>query len=139
MGMFRRWLAGSLSIIHLHVLTILEESGPLSMGKVAEALDVSIASATGIVDRMEQRGLVERQHQPGDRRIVLVKPTSAGRAVFSELDAQRRTSITRILERLTDDELSSFLIGLRAMGVARAAVAAEAALADESSTEKPVR
>jgi DNA-binding MarR family transcriptional regulator len=133
MGMFRRWLACSLSIIHLHVLTILEASGPLSMGKVAEALDVSIASATGIVDRMEQRGLVERQHQPGDRRIILVKPTSAGLAVFSELDAQRRTGLTRILERLTDDELSSLLIGLRAMGAARAAIAAQG-FADEPST-----
>jgi DNA-binding MarR family transcriptional regulator len=136
MGMFRRWLAGSLSIIHLHVLTILEASGPLSMGKIAEALDVSVASATGIVDRMEQRGFVERQAQPGDRRIVLVQPTAAGRAVFSDLDAQRRTSVTRILERLTDDELSSFLIGLRAMGAARAAITAE-----DLSTEEgePVR
>lgn len=139
MGMFRRWLAGSLSIIHLHVLTILEAAGPISMGKVAEALDVSVASATGIVDRMEQRGLVARLAQPGDRRIVIVKPTAAGLAVFSDLDAQRRTTITRLLERLTDDELSSFLIGLRAMGAARAALAAEAAPADEPSTEKPAR
>ena len=141
MGMFRRWLAGSLSIIHLHVLTILEASGPLSMGKVAEALDVSIASATGIVDRMEQRGLVERQHQAGDRRIILVKPTPAGLAVFSELDVQRRTSITRILERLTDDELSSFLIGLRAMGAARTALTAEAeaAASDATAEGEPTR
>jgi DNA-binding MarR family transcriptional regulator len=139
MGMFKRWLAGSLSIIHLHVLTILEASGPLPMGKVAEALDVSIASATGIVDRMEQRGLVARQHQPGDRRIILVQPTPAGLAVFSDLDAQRRIAITRILERLTNDELSSFLIGLRAMGAARAAIAAESAPGDESSTEEPAR
>jgi DNA-binding MarR family transcriptional regulator len=139
MGMFRRWLAGSLSIIHLHVLTILEASGPLSMGKVAEALDVSVASATGIVDRMEQRGLIERHAQPGDRRIVIVQPTPAGLAVFSDLDAQRRITITRILERLTDDELSSFLIGLRAMGVARVAITAEAAQADESATNDPTK
>jgi DNA-binding MarR family transcriptional regulator len=125
LAMFRRWLAGSLSIVHLHVLTVLEASGPLAMGKVAEALDVSIASATGIVDRMESRGLVERLQQPGDRRVVLVQPTPAGRAVFNDLESQRRAAITRILERLTDDELSSFLMGLRAMSAARAAIAAE--------------
>ncbi len=135
MGMFRRWLAGSLSIVHLHVLTILEASGPMAMGKVAEALDVSIASATGIVDRMEQRGLVERRHQADDRRIVLVRPTPAGLAVFSDLDEQRRANLTRILERLTDTELSSFLVGLRAMGAARAAVAAEAAQAGMPTTK----
>jgi DNA-binding MarR family transcriptional regulator len=89
------------------------------------------------VDRMEQRGLIERHAHPGDRRIVIVQPTAAGLAVFSDLDAQRRITITRILERLTDDELSSFLIGLRAMGVARAAITAEAAQADESATGDP--
>jgi DNA-binding MarR family transcriptional regulator len=126
MGMFRRWLAGSLSIVHLHVLTVLESDGALPMGKVAEALDVSIASATGIIDRMEQRGLVERGQQPDDRRVVLVRPTAAGLAVFSDLDAQRRAGISRLLDHLTDDELAALLKGLRAMSAARVAVATEA-------------
>ena len=60
-GMFRSWHRGSLSIVHLIVLTVLEADGPRSMGDLAEALDVSVASATGIVDRMERRGLVERR------------------------------------------------------------------------------
>jgi DNA-binding MarR family transcriptional regulator len=136
MAMFRRWLAGSLSIVHLHVLTILESAEALPMGKLAEALDVSVASATGIIDRMEQRGLIERGQQADDRRVVLVRATPAGLAVFSELDEQRRASITRILERLTDDELAAFLKGLRAMGAARAAVASEAA---DSEREGSIR
>jgi len=134
--MFRRWLAGSLSIVHLHVLTILESAGALPMGKVAEALDVSIASATGIIDRMEERGLVERGRQPDDRRVVLVRPTPRGLAVFSDLETHRRAGITRILERLTDDELAAFRKGLRAMSVARAAVEEETAAAED---EGPAR
>ena len=39
------------------------------MSQLAEALDVSQASATGIVDRMEQRGLVSRQRNDEDRRV----------------------------------------------------------------------
>jgi DNA-binding MarR family transcriptional regulator len=136
MAMFRRWLAGSLSIVHLHVLTILESAEALPMGKLAEALDVSVASATGIIDRMEQRGLVERGPQADDRRVVLVRATPAGLAVFSDLDEQRRAGITRILERLTDDELAAFRKGLQAMGAARVAVASEAADADRAG---PVR
>lgn len=120
MGMFRRWLAGSLSIVHLHVLTILEDDGPLSMGRLAEALDVSIASATGIVDRMEQRGLVERRHAADDRRVVLVHPTDAGLAVFTDLEAQRREMLAMTLAGLTNEELKGFLVGLRAMARARA-------------------
>ncbi|HUP54486.1 MAG TPA: MarR family transcriptional regulator [Methylomirabilota bacterium] len=129
MAMFRRWLAGSLSIVQLFVLAILESDGPLPMGKVAEALDVSVASATGIIDRMEQRGIVERGHQPDDRRIVLVSTTSAGRAILSDLDEHRRATIGRILDRLTDRELGAFLKGLRAMRAARAAMDAEGAAA----------
>ena len=125
MGMFRRWLQGSLSIVHLHVLTILEGEGPLPMGKLADALDVSVASATGIVDRMEQRGLVERRHDAEDRRVVLVHPTEAGLAVFRELEEHRRTVLAATLALLTNDELKSFLVGLRAMTRARAALSVE--------------
>jgi DNA-binding MarR family transcriptional regulator len=124
-GAFRRWLSGSLSIVHLHVLTVLEADGPLAMGRLAEALDVSVASATGIVDRMEQRGLVERRDDENDRRVVHVHSTDAGRHVFSDLDEHRRRGLTRLLARLTDDELTAFLTGLRAMRAAREALAAE--------------
>jgi hypothetical protein len=60
MQVFRSWLKGSLSLIHLHVLTVLETRGPLPMSKLADTLDVSVATATGIVSRMEERSLVER-------------------------------------------------------------------------------
>lgn len=118
-GIVRRWLAGSLSVVHLHVLTVLEADGPMRMGKLAEALGVSIASATGIVDRMEQRGLVERRHQVGDdRRIVLVHPTAAGLAVFSRLDERHRARVRAVLERLSAEELAGFVKGMRALRAA---------------------
>ena len=120
MGMFRKWLEGSLSIVQLHVLTVLETAGPLPMGKLADALDVSVASATGIVDRMEQRGLVERRREAGDRRVILVHPTDAGDAVFRTIAEQRRQALIPVLDRMTDQELESFLIGLRAMHRVRA-------------------
>jgi DNA-binding MarR family transcriptional regulator len=114
-GALRQWLRGSLSLVHLHVLTVLEADGPLAMSKLAEALDVSVASATGIVDRMEQRGLVERRREPEDRRVVLVHATNAGDAVFRDLAMERRKHLARLLDRMTDVELEGFLTGLRAM------------------------
>jgi DNA-binding MarR family transcriptional regulator len=123
--MFRRWLSGSLSIVHLYVLTILESDGALPMGKIAEALDVSVASTTGIIDRMEQRGLVERGQNAEDRRVVLVRPTAAGLTVFSDLDELRQATLARILEHVDDDELAALLKGLRAMNAARTALSAE--------------
>ena len=114
-GAFRQWLRVSLSLVHLHVLTVLEADGPLAMSKLAEALDVSVASATGIVDRMEQRGLVERRREPDDRRVVLVHPTDKGNAVFRDMAKERRKHLAVLLDRMTDAELEGFLTGLRAM------------------------
>jgi len=119
MHVFRSWLKGSLSLIHLHVLTVLEMGGPLPMSKLADTLDVSVASATGIVSRMEERSLVERQHDAGDRRVVLVVPTQTGLAVFRDMMEERRDHLTGLLTRLDDDELQAFLTGLRAVRAAR--------------------
>jgi DNA-binding MarR family transcriptional regulator len=125
-GAFRHWLRGSLSLVHLHVLTVLESEGPLSMSKLADALDVSVASMTGIVDRMEERGLVERLREAHDRRIVLVHATEAGDSVFRDLANERRGHIAPLLDRMTDVELESFLVGLRALRRARTEALADA-------------
>jgi DNA-binding MarR family transcriptional regulator len=122
MSAFRSFLSGSLSLIHIYVLTILEVQGPISMSRLAEELDVSVASATGIVSRMEQRRLVKRQHDDTDRRIVSVHPTRLGAEVFLRLRRHRRDKIEKVLAQLSDEELGGFLLGLRAMRRARAAV-----------------
>lgn len=118
-GAFRNWHRHALSLVHLNVLTALEVEGPLSMRHLAEAMDVSDASATGIVDRMEKRGLVERRHGIDDRRVVLVHPTEAGGQVFSDMAAHRRGVLSKVLAELTADEIAALLTGMRAIHAAR--------------------
>jgi len=120
MGAFRRWQHSDLSLVHLSVLTVLEAEGPLSMGRVAEELDVSVASATGIVARMAARGVVERRHDADDRRVVLVHLTARGTKVFQNLEAHHRKRLATLLEQLSEDEMEGFLLGLRALRAARA-------------------
>jgi DNA-binding MarR family transcriptional regulator len=122
---FRSWLKGSLSLIHLHVLTVLEADGAIAMSRLAENLDVSVASATGIVGRMEERGLVARSHGEADRRVVLVRLSDSGIAIFRDMTEQRRQHLSAVLGRLTTDELAALLTGLRAMRAARLAIHAE--------------
>jgi DNA-binding MarR family transcriptional regulator len=121
-GAFRSWLRRSFSLVHLHVLTLLETSGPMSIGALAESLDVSVAAVTGIVDRMEERRLVERRHKEDDRRVVLVHPTRRGSRLFEALGRQRRAALAPILERMTDEEIAATLTGLRAMRRVRAEI-----------------
>jgi DNA-binding MarR family transcriptional regulator len=127
MEAFRSWLKGSLSLIHLHVLTVLEADGALPMSRLADMLDVSVASTTGIIGRMEERGLVERSHGVADRRVVLVRPTAAGIAIFRDMTEHRREQLATLFERLTHDELTALLTGLRAMRNARIALHVEKA------------
>ena len=127
MNVFRSWLKGSLSLIHLHVLTVLEADGSMPMSHLAETLDVSVASATGIVSRMEERGLVERHHSERDRRVVLVRPTESGLAIFRDMTEHRRQALRQLFTRLTEEELGALLTGLRAMRAARVALHVEKA------------
>jgi DNA-binding MarR family transcriptional regulator len=116
---FKNWHRNALSLVHLNVITALEAEGAMSMRRLAEALDVADASATGIVDRMEKRGLVGRRHDTGDRRVVLVDLTDDGRAVFSRMIEHRRAGLIRILGELADDEVAALLKGMRAVHAAR--------------------
>lgn len=114
-----RWPGGRVSLVHLNVLLTIDAGGPLPMGALAESMDVSQASVTGIVDRMEQRGLVERVRDDDDRRVVRVALTDEGRRLIGLMAAQRRDHIAGLLDDLTDEEIAGFLTGLRALNRAR--------------------
>jgi len=118
-GFFKTWHRHALSLVHLNVLTALEAEGPLSMRRLAEAMDVSDASATGIVDRMEKRGFVERRHATGDRRVVLVYPTDAGGSVFRDMADRRRDALSTVLAELSEQEMAALLLGMRAIHAVR--------------------
>lgn len=125
MTAFRSFLRRSLSLTHLHALTILEARGPLTMTQLAEQLRVSVASATGIVGRLEERRLVERRHGSEDRRVVWVHPTRLGAEVFARLRRNRQKRLRKLLDQLSQEELAAFLLGLRAMRRARATLEPE--------------
>jgi DNA-binding MarR family transcriptional regulator len=139
-GAFKSFHRHALSLVHLNVLTALEAQGPLSMRRLAEEMDVSDASATGIVDRMEKRSLVERRHDTADRRVVLVYPTDAGARVFDDMAVHRREALTRVLSELTGPEMVALLTGMRAMKAARHKVlAADSWPAAVAEPETPPR
>lgn len=116
---FQRWHQGEVSLVHLNVLMLLSATGPMSMSRLAEALDISVASVTGVVDRMEARGLVERRRDTEDRRVILVTTAEGGNQIFAEIDQRRRQSLGILLNRLSRDELTGLLKGHRALRAAR--------------------
>lgn len=93
-----------ISSTHLHVLYMLASGGPLPMGRVADQLDVSLPNVTGIVERMVERGVVERTRPADDRRVVEVGITSVGREILDEIDMVKRQEMARVIARLTPEQ-----------------------------------
>ena len=118
-GALKHWHAGTLSLVHLNVLMLLRFNGPMTMSRVAETLDVSVASATGIIDRMEKKGVIERRHSDEDRRVVEVHVTQGGEAVFSTMQAERQARMSKMLSDVSEPDLQALLTGLRAVREAR--------------------
>ncbi len=101
-----RLLRDGVSMAHMHLLWLLADQGPMPMTRVAEAIDVSLSNASGFVDRMEEKGLVERIRVPDDRRVVLVRIGPAGQSALETLELLRRDQLTTILGRLNPAQLA---------------------------------
>ena len=67
-----------LSPMQAHVLRLLEPDQPLPMRALAGKLCCDPSNVTGIVDRLEERGLVQRQSSPADRRMRVLVVTEDG-------------------------------------------------------------
>src|SRR3712207_2309111 len=76
-------------------------AGPRPMGELADRLSCDASNVTGLTDRLEARGLVERRPSPGDRRVKVVALTTEGervqRAVWERLmtDSPVTAGLTR--------------------------------------------
>ena len=94
-----------ISMTHFHLLSMLERHGSITMSRIAELLDVSVSNATGLIDRIEERGLVERIRVPDDRRVVHVQLTDVGRTKLHEVELFKEDMIHAVLARLDERQL----------------------------------
>jgi DNA-binding MarR family transcriptional regulator len=117
-----RMVKSGISMTHLHILWLLEHHGDLTMGRLAELVDVSLSNASGLIDRMEERGLVERIRVPDDRRVVLVRCSPEGAQMRDEIEAIKQDQMRSILGKLDRDQLTRLL---GAVGDLRGAVGQE--------------
>lgn len=88
-----------LSPAQCHVLHLIEPERPLPMGQLAETLACDASNVTGLVDRLERRGLVRRRSSAGDRRVRVLVLTPAG-ARLRALLLDRMMAPPAALERL---------------------------------------
>ena len=119
-----RLVRQGISMTQLHVLNLLDRHGEMAMSRLADMLDVSMSAASGLVDRIEERGYVERIRVPSDRRVVIARVTDVGRKLIDDVDSVQTEVLSRILDRLDEAQLTRLAA---AMGDLRTAVDAVAA------------
>ena len=116
-GLLPSWGAQfGLSPVQCHVLHLIEPGQAIPMSRLAKALSCDASNVTGLVDRLEHQGLVQRRPSPNDRRVKVLALTADGSRLRGELlrqmtdrshplarlDTDERKALVRILERLVE-------------------------------------
>ena len=107
-----------LSPVQCHVLHLIEPGRPLPMSRLADTLSCDASNVTGLVDRLESRGLVQRQPSAHDRRVKVLHLTPTGSRLrtqllrrmaghslpLSRLSLDQRRTLVTLLEALVDEK-----------------------------------
>src|SRR5215211_933908 len=127
------WSELDLTMPQLRALGFLGQAAR-RMGDLAAYLGSSVSSATSLVERLEGKGLVERVHDPVDRRVVMVHLTPDGRALIERFWRMQRLRFESVADALTIEELARVVEALELLAAAAerqpAAVAAAAGARD---------
>ncbi|WP_434176562.1 MarR family winged helix-turn-helix transcriptional regulator [Brachybacterium conglomeratum] len=89
------------------VVATIERFGPLRLSEIAERERVSRPTATTVIKRLEEEGLVRREADPTDSRSWLVSTTEAGSAQLAAWRGQLATGVGTLLEPLPEEDLAT--------------------------------
>ena len=110
----RLWEDQGLTVLQLRLVHLLLANDRMSVGWLAAELNTTPASVTGLTDRLVVRGLVERQHDPDDHRVVRLTLTPKGRCMIEELQTVASGYLAQVFEQMDGKLLSSLVDCLEA-------------------------
>jgi DNA-binding MarR family transcriptional regulator len=88
------------------------EGGPLALSQIAKKIMVNSSTLTGIIDRLEKKGLVARTRTSQDRRVITIELTRAGRDLAENAPPPIQMKIVEGLKRLDEEEREQILQAL---------------------------
>ncbi len=107
-------IGGELSRTEVGLLNTLSD-GPRRVTELAELERLAQPTMTLLVKRLEQQGLVTRERQADDARVVLVTPTAAGTAALEDYRAQASAALGEHLAAMSDEEVEALAAATRTL------------------------
>lgn len=101
--------SGRITIPQFWALEYLSRQGKIPMGRLAFFLEVSKPAATGLVDRLISQGLVLREDDPKDHRVVWIKVTLKGHGIIKSIFRQKYQTLTKVYRHITERDRKEHL------------------------------
>jgi DNA-binding MarR family transcriptional regulator len=103
----RKRLNGSCTMSQFDILAQLDRSRePLTLAELSRTLLVTAGNITGMIDRMEEAGWVERKPDPQDRRATRVQSTPKGKQLAKSVIPKHARDIENLFASLNDQEIT---------------------------------
>jgi DNA-binding MarR family transcriptional regulator len=112
-GDVNRGSRADLTLAQISILLTLLDSGPIRMTELATRERVRTPTTTVAIRRLEKVGLVKRSRDPSDMRAVLVEVTPEGQVQYTEALDARRSQLSTMLRRLSDEERENLTNALK--------------------------
>lgn len=109
------WLDLDLSMAQLKTLFVVARAETVSVGQMAETLRVGMPTASHLIERLVQEGLVERTIDNSDRRRALAGLTPQGAQLVARLRQGSRSQLRSWVDALDTDDRAALLTGMRAI------------------------
>lgn len=100
---------------HIKVLFYLVHNGPISISKMAKDLYVSKPNMTPVIDKLVEDGLVTRDYNPTDRRVILIQTTPKALEFLKETQDYVKEIIKEKLSSLNDEDINTLSTSLESL------------------------
>jgi DNA-binding MarR family transcriptional regulator len=94
-----------LNVQQLRTLFFLHLQETTNMSEISSRLGVGLPTVTNLVSKLEEKGLVSREHDTTDRRVVFCTVTERGKAEIEQLWSVRKEQIDKLAESLSEEDV----------------------------------
>ena len=96
----------------LSVISILAKNGKQKVSDISEKMGLSDSTVSGILDRLEQKGIIKRKRNEDDRRVVKIYLSKGSQEICQEFHRKKEEYFAHLLKELSEQEINDIVKGL---------------------------